>query len=111
MPSLNWDGDTLAEILADMRDENLAPNQIGIFGCSDTHINFEADGKEYVLTLHEVKDGEHWSEYLHKSRYGRWLKNGRRYCECSVCHHEGNTSGADNYCWYCGSRMDGEQDG
>lgn len=41
-------------------------------------------------------------------RHGRWLKNGDRYCECSVCHHEGNTSGADNYCWYCGAKMDVE---
>ena len=39
-------------------------------------------------------------------RHGRWLKNGDRYCECSVCHHEGNTSGADNYCPNCGAKMD-----
>ena len=39
-------------------------------------------------------------------KHGRWLKNGDRYCECSVCHHEGNISGQDNYCWYCGARMD-----
>lgn len=38
-------------------------------------------------------------------RHGQWLKNGDRYCECSVCHHEGNISGADNYCWYCGAGM------
>ena len=42
-------------------------------------------------------------------KHGRWLKNGDRYCECSVCHHKGNTSGADNYCWYCGAKMDGER--
>ena len=40
-------------------------------------------------------------------RHGKWLKNGDRYCECSVCHHEGNISGADIYCWYCGAKMDG----
>lgn len=39
-------------------------------------------------------------------KHGHWLKNGDRYCECSVCHHEGNISGQDNYCWYCGARMD-----
>lgn len=39
-------------------------------------------------------------------KHGRWLKNGDRYCECSVCHHEGNISGQDNYCWYCGAKMD-----
>lgn len=37
---------------------------------------------------------------------GRWLKNGDRYCECSVCHREGNISGHDNYCWFCGAKMD-----
>lgn len=39
-------------------------------------------------------------------KHGRWLKNGDRYCECSVCHHEGNISGQDNYCWCCGAKMD-----
>ena len=33
---------------------------IGMFTSED--INFEVDGKEYVLKIHEVKDGEHWSE-------------------------------------------------
>ena len=39
-------------------------------------------------------------------RHGRWMKNGDRYCECSVCHHEGNMSGQDSYCWNCGAKMD-----
>ena len=43
-------------------------------------------------------------------RHGKWLKNGDRYCECSVCHHEGNISGADIYCWYCGAKMDEVED-
>lgn len=42
-------------------------------------------------------------------RHGRWIKNGDRYCECSVCHHEGNTSGADYYCSNCGAKMDTER--
>lgn len=33
-----------------------------ICGNSSEHINFEIDGKEYVLRIHEVKEGEHWSE-------------------------------------------------
>lgn len=33
-----------------------------ICGLSSKHINFEIDGKEYVLLISEVKDGEHWSE-------------------------------------------------
>lgn len=39
-------------------------------------------------------------------KHGRWIKNGDRYCECSVCHHEGNISGQDNFCWFCGAKMD-----
>lgn len=31
-------------------------------GWSSEHINVEIDGKEYIIRLHEVKDGEHWSE-------------------------------------------------
>ena len=33
-----------------------------VFGCSKDHINFNIGKKEYVLKIHEVKDGEHWSE-------------------------------------------------
>ena len=33
-----------------------------IGGWSSEHANFVIDGKEYVLKLREVKDGEHWSE-------------------------------------------------
>lgn len=35
-----------------------------ICGNSSEHINFEIDGREYVLKISEVKDGEHWSEKL-----------------------------------------------
>jgi len=45
-----------------------------------------------------------------EERYGRWMKNGDRYCECSVCHHEGNMSGQDSYCWNCGAKMDEVED-
>lgn len=38
--------------------------------------------------------------------HGKWLLNGQRYCECSVCHHEGNTFGNDLYCPHCGAKMD-----
>lgn len=31
-----------------------------IGGFSSEHINFEIDGKEYVLHIREVKDEEHW---------------------------------------------------
>ena len=33
-----------------------------IDGWSSGHVNFETDGKEYVLRISEVKEGEHWSE-------------------------------------------------
>lgn len=37
-----------------------------IGGFAGKHIDFEIDGKEYVLKIAEVKDGEHWSEKLHE---------------------------------------------
>lgn len=37
-------------------------HEVGILGCSSVHVNFEVDGREYVLRLYEVKDGRHWSE-------------------------------------------------
>ena len=33
-----------------------------IGGWTSDSANFDIDGKEYVLKLREVKDGEHWSE-------------------------------------------------
>lgn len=38
---------------------------------------------------------------------GKWLLNGDRLCECSVCHHEGNEYGDAHFCAYCGTRMEG----
>lgn len=35
-----------------------------IGGCSSSHVNVEIDGKEYVLALHEVEEGQHFSQYL-----------------------------------------------
>lgn len=35
-----------------------------LFGWSSEHVNFEIDGKEYVLVLREVKKGEHWEKYV-----------------------------------------------
>lgn len=35
-----------------------------IGGWSSEHANFEIDGKEYVLSIKEVLDGQHWSEVL-----------------------------------------------
>lgn len=32
-----------------------------IGGFTSENINFEIDGKEYVLRISEVKDGDHWS--------------------------------------------------
>ncbi len=33
-----------------------------IGGFTSEHIEFEVDGKEYVLKIQEVLDGEHWSD-------------------------------------------------
>ena len=35
-----------------------------ILGCSSQYINFELDGKEYVLVLTEITEGHDFSEYL-----------------------------------------------
>lgn len=37
-------------------------------GWSSEHINFEVDGREYVLRIHEVEDGEHWIDKLELER-------------------------------------------
>lgn len=41
-------------------------HEVGILGCSSIHVNFEIDGKQYVLVLNEVEDGHDFSEYLTK---------------------------------------------
>jgi hypothetical protein len=41
-----------------------------IGGFTSEHIDFEVDGREYVLRICEVKDGEHWSEKLHNMKGG-----------------------------------------
>ena len=38
-----------------------------IEGYSSEHINFDVDGKEYVLLIREIGDGEHFSE-MHITR-------------------------------------------
>ena len=35
-----------------------------IGGCSSEHIDVEIDGKEYVLRIDEVEEGEHWVEKI-----------------------------------------------
>lgn len=37
-----------------------------ICGWSSEYINFEIDGKEYVIILKEVNDGEHWTEKINE---------------------------------------------
>lgn len=39
-------------------------HEVGILGCSSIHANFEIDGKEYVIVLHEVEGGHDFSEYI-----------------------------------------------
>ena len=58
-----------------------------IGGFTSEHISFEIDGKEYVLRISEVKDGEHWSEKLHEN------KN-----DCSNCNRKGKKDKACKSC-------------
>lgn len=39
-------------------------HEVAMYGMSSCHLNFMIDGKEYVLVLHEIKDGEHFDKYL-----------------------------------------------
>lgn len=41
-------------------------------------------------------------------KHATWLLNGKTYCECSICHHQGNEYGDDKYCRHCGARMNGD---
>ena len=48
--------------------------------------------------------------------HGRWIEKtipiGTREYECSVCHHNENkhTVIKGCYCWYCGAKMDGDNE-
>ena len=46
------------KIIKDWRHEGL------IEGWSSGYINFDIDDKEYVLVLHENKDGQHFSMFI-----------------------------------------------
>ena len=39
-------------------------HEVAILGMSSIHVNFEIDGKEYVLVLHEITEGHDFSEFL-----------------------------------------------
>lgn len=71
---------------------------------TEVHYDSEHSLEMYAKLLSEINDAP--TVDAEPVRHGHWLKNGDRYCECSVCHHEGNMSGADNYCRNCGAKMD-----
>ena len=39
-------------------------HEVHILGTSSVHANFEIDNREYVLVLHEITEGHHFSEYV-----------------------------------------------
>ena len=39
-------------------------HEVLILGMSSRHVNFDIDGKEYVMVLHEVKEGHNFSEFI-----------------------------------------------
>lgn len=55
-------------------------HEVCILGSSSRHLNFEIDGKEYVLVLNEVKEGHNFSEYLDGETEcsGKWEHVGSR---------------------------------
>ena len=94
-----WQGGTLAKTLDEMKRD------------FDTIIDLQPTAEPTASTCLGCNCPKMEKLEAEPVKHGRWLKNGDRYCECSVCHHEGNISGQDNYCWYCGARMDGGEDG
>ena len=39
-------------------------HEVDIYGCSYRHLNFVIDGVEYVIILHKVEEGHHFTEFL-----------------------------------------------
>ena len=39
-------------------------HEVSLLGMSSRHVNFEIDGREYVLVLHEIKEGQCFAEYF-----------------------------------------------
>ncbi len=68
-----------------------------IGGFTSERINFEIDGKEYVLRIDEVACTEHWSEKLHKK------KN-----DCSNCNHNRNNGLRHEACATCITSYDSQ---
>lgn len=57
----------IMEVLTNTIDETILQKRKHegfIGGFTSEYIDFEVDGKEYVLRICEVKDGEHWYEKL-----------------------------------------------
>lgn len=57
----------IAEVIATAIEETILKkwrHDGFICGFSSSHVNFEIDEKEYVLTIREVADGEHWSDLI-----------------------------------------------
>lgn len=43
-------------------------HEVNILGESSVHLNFEIDGKEFVLIIYKIVDGEHFSDYFKKTK-------------------------------------------
>lgn len=57
----------IMEVLTNAIDETILQkwkHEGFIGGFTSEYIEFEVDGREYVLRICEVKDGEHWIEKL-----------------------------------------------
>ena len=94
-------------------------HEVGILGGSDRHLNFECDGKEYVLVLTEVTDGHNFSEYLSSAADVREVKHGYwevvcsepwAILKCSECGHKRQTERYPKFCEFCGAVMRGVKD-
>ena len=72
--------------------------------------DYLTDSERTILEGVNAEIGEIPSADVVEVKHGQWLLNGKTYCECSICHHQGNEYGDDKYCRHCGTRMDGDKE-
>lgn len=63
----------ILEVFVDAIDKTIGEkwkHEVHILGWSSEHINFEVDGKEYVIAISEVCEGDHRYQKLKETERG-----------------------------------------
>jgi len=87
---------------------DLISRQTAIEAYGDWYVE-EGTAEGFIGTIKQLLEG--LPSVKPERKIGKWI-DGRPYVNsrwkvCSVCHHSANTpSGGDNYCSYCGSKME-----